>query len=206
MDYQRDLLRHSLAMQSMWLEIQGTKGDGLALGLALQKEQTREAEVQEANLSSLVPARKCRLILYAIARHTDFIFNRLGLTLKRPRLQPKQVSYVFRALNEYVLTLLFIVTPFGHLEAEEKSEEEKKVPAVRADESQPNCVACNEKFELFWDADQEDWMYKNAVVASDGFIYHTQCHAEEDESDQVPLPTEIGKKREFPEGVSTNRG
>jgi hypothetical protein len=63
MDYQRDLLRHSLAMQSMRLEIQGTKGDGLALGLALQKEQTREAEVQEANLSRLVPARKCRFKL-----------------------------------------------------------------------------------------------------------------------------------------------
>jgi len=84
---------------------------------------------------------------------------------------------------------------------EDKYEEDKKVPSVRADESQPNCVACNEKFELFWDADKEDWMYKNAVVASDGFIYHTQCHAE-DEADLVPVPTEIGKKREFPEGVS----
>lgn len=47
-------------------------------------------------------------------------------------------------------------------------------------------------------------MYKNAVVASDGFIYHTQCHAEEDEMDPVPLPN-VGKKREFPEGVSSNK-
>jgi hypothetical protein len=51
-----------------------------------------------------------------------------------------------------------------------------KFPCVPADEDQPNCVACGEPFEQYWDAELDEWMYKNAVLASDGFIYHTQCH------------------------------
>ncbi|KAI7880975.1 hypothetical protein K492DRAFT_177483 [Lichtheimia hyalospora FSU 10163] len=39
------------------------------------------------------------------------------------------------------------------------------------------CPICGERFVDFWNDDEEEWMYKNAVLV-DNTIYHATCHAD----------------------------
>ncbi|KAI8365709.1 hypothetical protein BD560DRAFT_401445 [Blakeslea trispora] len=43
------------------------------------------------------------------------------------------------------------------------------------DDSRKPCAICGEPFIDFWNDDEEEWMYKNAVMDNDK-IYHATCH------------------------------
>ncbi|KAG2219580.1 hypothetical protein INT45_002538 [Circinella minor] len=45
------------------------------------------------------------------------------------------------------------------------------------DEDRKPCPICGERFIDFWNDDEEEWMYKNAVMV-DNTIYHATCHAD----------------------------
>lgn len=48
---------------------------------------------------------------------------------------------------------------------------------VPADESQKNCPICGETFEQVFDEDQDEWMFKDALISpTDNKIYHVHCH------------------------------
>ncbi|RCH82844.1 hypothetical protein CU098_000588, partial [Rhizopus stolonifer] len=45
------------------------------------------------------------------------------------------------------------------------------------DDNRKPCAICGERFVDFWNDDEEEWMYKNAVMVNDK-IYHATCHAD----------------------------
>ncbi|KAI8636762.1 hypothetical protein BD408DRAFT_406935 [Parasitella parasitica] len=45
------------------------------------------------------------------------------------------------------------------------------------DDNRKPCAICGERFVDFWNDDEEEWMYKNAVLV-DNKIYHATCHAD----------------------------
>ncbi|KAL7310168.1 mRNA 3' end processing factor, variant 2 [Mucor circinelloides] len=45
------------------------------------------------------------------------------------------------------------------------------------DDIRKPCAICGERFIDFWNDDEEEWMYKNAILV-DGKIYHATCHAD----------------------------
>ncbi|CEP09024.1 hypothetical protein [Parasitella parasitica] len=45
------------------------------------------------------------------------------------------------------------------------------------DDNRKPCAICGERFVDFWNDDEEEWMYKNAILV-DGKIYHATCHAD----------------------------
>ncbi|VDP92253.1 unnamed protein product [Echinostoma caproni] len=51
--------------------------------------------------------------------------------------------------------------------------QECKCPAF-SDPSKNVCAVCNEKFDLFWDHDEEEWMLRDAVLVQDK-VYHPIC-------------------------------
>ncbi|CAJ0757723.1 11498_t:CDS:2, partial [Entrophospora sp. SA101] len=40
------------------------------------------------------------------------------------------------------------------------------------------CPICKEKFQVFWNDNEEEWMFRNAVEINDGIICHATCHAD----------------------------
>jgi hypothetical protein len=70
---------------------------------------------------------------------------------------------------------------------EQELEKEKQKTSVPADDAQTNCPVCGERFDQFWDAELDEWMYKDAMVVENedagrepsgktGTIYHYTCH------------------------------
>lgn len=43
------------------------------------------------------------------------------------------------------------------------------------------CYVCKEKFETFWDEDEEEWMMRDAVMIN-GKVFHTACYEEANKS------------------------
>jgi len=42
-------------------------------------------------------------------------------------------------------------------------------------------LVCNENFDKFWDSDEEEWMYSDAMVSeSNNQIYHLSCFENKD--------------------------
>ncbi|CAO3641527.1 unnamed protein product [Mucor fragilis] len=62
------------------------------------------------------------------------------------------------------------------------------------DDSRKPCAICGERFIDFWNDDEEEWMYKNAVLV-DGKIYHATCHA-----DAVKSGTLVEADTDMPDG------
>ncbi|ORE11595.1 hypothetical protein BCV72DRAFT_94803 [Rhizopus microsporus var. microsporus] len=60
--------------------------------------------------------------------------------------------------------------------AEETIDPDKHT-VVRHTDERKTCPICGETFVDFWNDDEEEWMYKNAVLADDK-IYHATCHAD----------------------------
>lgn len=56
--------------------------------------------------------------------------------------------------------------------------------AVPASEQQTECKVCGERFEQYFDSEQDEWMYKNAVLA-DNVIYHVKCYSGNINGDNV---------------------
>ncbi|KAI8882083.1 hypothetical protein K501DRAFT_286051 [Backusella circina FSU 941] len=48
---------------------------------------------------------------------------------------------------------------------------------IMPNEERKPCLICGERFIDFWNDDEEEWMYKNAVLVDDK-IYHATCHAD----------------------------
>jgi hypothetical protein len=74
-----------------------------------------------------------------------------------------------------IFNTLFLATPFFGESFKVEKEEKPKVFAVPADELQTECKVCGEKFEQYFDSEQDEWMYKNAVSV-DNTIYHVKCY------------------------------
>jgi pre-mRNA cleavage complex 2 protein Pcf11 len=49
-----------------------------------------------------------------------------------------------------------------------------RVPAG-SDHTDRLCPICQEKIEVVWDDDADEWMYNDAVTATDGAIMHASC-------------------------------
>ncbi|KAK4512022.1 DRAP deaminase [Mucor velutinosus] len=62
------------------------------------------------------------------------------------------------------------------------------------DDSRKPCAICGERFIDFWNDDEEEWMYKNAILV-DGKIYHATCHA-----DAVKSGTLVEADTDMPDG------
>jgi len=64
------------------------------------------------------------------------------------------------------------------VEVKEKEEEPVQqiihISNLPSKEDQPNCKACDEQFEQFYDEKSEDWMSKD-VVDIGGIYYHEKC-------------------------------
>ena len=44
---------------------------------------------------------------------------------------------------------------------------------------QKHCLICHEKFETYWDEEEEEWMVKNAIrTVEDDKTYHQNCYAD----------------------------
>lgn len=53
------------------------------------------------------------------------------------------------------------------------------------------CAVCYEKFEVFWDHDEEEWMLRDAVLA-DEKAYHPIC--QEDAGKEFPIEAVCTKR------------
>ena len=49
-----------------------------------------------------------------------------------------------------------------------------KVPAG-SDHADKICAVCQEKLEIAWDDEADEWMYNDAVLCDDGEIIHAEC-------------------------------
>ncbi|KAG2201273.1 hypothetical protein INT47_006776, partial [Mucor saturninus] len=58
------------------------------------------------------------------------------------------------------------------------------------DDSRKPCAICGERFIDFWNDDEEEWMYKNAIMIDDK-IYHATCHADAIKSGNLADDTEM---------------
>lgn len=50
-----------------------------------------------------------------------------------------------------------------------------KVGVARADGDNEICPICGEKFETFWDEDEQTWKWEEAVRTAGGKVYHVFC-------------------------------
>uniref|UniRef100_A0A7S0BKE9 CID domain-containing protein n=1 Tax=Rhodosorus marinus TaxID=101924 RepID=A0A7S0BKE9_9RHOD len=50
-----------------------------------------------------------------------------------------------------------------------------KVGVARADGDNEICPICGEKFETFWDEDEQTWKWQDALRTADGKVYHVFC-------------------------------
>jgi hypothetical protein len=87
-----------------------------------------------------------------------------------------------RILNNSYYKIIAVPFPFGDKSQEEREEvaskeKEGETMGVVADESQSSCRICGEKFEVTFDAEQDEWIYKNTIMVDD-IIYHKQCYDE----------------------------
>lgn len=48
---------------------------------------------------------------------------------------------------------------------------------IKHTDEKKTCSICGETFIDFWNDDEEEWMFKNAVM-EDERIYHATCHAD----------------------------
>ncbi|CAH8624948.1 unnamed protein product [Dicrocoelium dendriticum] len=65
--------------------------------------------------------------------------------------------------------------------------QESKCPAF-ADPSKNICAVCYEKFDVFWDHDEEEWMLRDAVLLQDK-VYHPIC--QEDAGKEFPFVSNV---------------
>lgn len=65
--------------------------------------------------------------------------------------------------------------------------QESKCPAF-ADPSKNVCSVCYEKFDVFWDHDEEEWMLRDAVLLQDK-VYHPIC--QEDAGKEFPFVSNV---------------
>eukprot|EP01133_Synstelium_polycarpum_P000238 gene238-289_t len=67
--------------------------------------------------------------------------------------------------------------PFFNNKQKKDDDTQKPLPNLVADDSQPNCPICREKFDKFWDETDEEWMYR-AVEVNDKLdkIVHVKCN------------------------------
>ncbi|KYR02391.1 ENTH domain-containing protein [Tieghemostelium lacteum] len=64
-----------------------------------------------------------------------------------------------------------------------KEESSKPLPNLIADDSQPSCFICREKFDRFWDEESEEWMYKAVDIDNKtNKIIHVKCQKENSSS------------------------
>ncbi len=100
------------------------------------------------------------------------------------------------------MSQLPLVTPFfGDSSKQDKDSKDKaKLPSVPADETQTMCPQCGERFEQYFDSEQDEWMYRD-TVRLDGVIYHQKCSVSQEPQEPVmpviqriatpPIPLEI---------------
>ena len=75
-------------------------------------------------------------------------------------------------------------TPFfGEAFKNEEKEVKEEIHNVPADENQPTCGTCGERFEQFFDSEQDEWMYKDAISVNN-IIHHRKCYL-----DSTSIPT-----------------
>jgi len=82
-------------------------------------------------------------------------------------------------------------TPFfGDSSKQDKDSKEKKakLPSVTADEAQPICPKCGERFEQYFDSEQDEWMYRDTVRV-ENTIYHQKCSIMEEQDNSTLLRT-----------------
>lgn len=48
---------------------------------------------------------------------------------------------------------------------------------IKQTDKKKTCAICGETFATFWNDDEEEWMYKNAIMKDDK-IYHATCHSD----------------------------
>lgn len=74
---------------------------------------------------------------------------------------------------------LSVPSPFAESDSRTKEEIKKPVSQVPADETQKNCPVCGEVFEQVYDEDQDEWMFKDALISPrDKKIFHVHCYHE----------------------------
>jgi hypothetical protein len=70
-----------------------------------------------------------------------------------------------------LLTILAIPNPFADNNA---TEEIATIGRVPADDNQPRCNICKEKFKSVWDYDAEEWVFEEATSLQ-GYYLHEKC-------------------------------
>ncbi|KAI9254250.1 hypothetical protein BY458DRAFT_558860 [Sporodiniella umbellata] len=64
---------------------------------------------------------------------------------------------------------------------------------IKQTDEKRTCPICGETFASFWSDDEEEWMYKNAIIVADR-IYHATCHTDAVKSSATNT-SDIGSKR-----------
>lgn len=153
-------------MQELRPSIHRQAEDGPALRLALRTKSKRKGKDQESYVKKLVPSHRSTLSPIALKLFQDWI--------SESEITEKAGSKIQCHMQWYLLCSA-VPFPFGDA-TQQADEPEPEVMSVLADERQTNCPVCGESFTQFWDSDQDQWMYRGAVLVSDT-IYHQQCSA-----------------------------
>ncbi|KAI8989556.1 hypothetical protein BDB01DRAFT_718658 [Pilobolus umbonatus] len=78
----------------------------------------------------------------------------------------------------------------------EESINPEEFTVIMPNEDRKPCPICGERFVDFWNDDEEEWMFRNAILV-DNKIYHATCHADAIKSN--PLENEKSNKRKLEE-------
>lgn len=127
----------------------------------------------------------------ALEKHLDEIFQE-NKRLREAKAGASQQWYVnkedwLREFTDPAERAQTAATFFGMEADKPEDSEEAPVSRVLADEKQEFCPLCGERFSLFFDPEDEEWMYENAMHAQvqeagsgvpETRIVHTTCHVE----------------------------